>query len=213
MRFDSAERRIIFSRVFRTVSARACARLWRLGAPSGGVDARREARPAFVRRRRRLRGPQLVRRRDVGVCGGCERCCCVAEQPSNARGGRLERRWTYCFRARKPCRGARKGRPRVVQCARRARMVSARAPESRGESPSYHKLAQLLFCEPVFAKVGRHGLQSSERSQAIPNTSRTNQQANTKKSRPASTSPLHVPHTQKQTSRRQWFRVHCVHHK
>ena len=153
MRFDSAERRIIFSRVFRTVSARACARLWRLGAPSGGVDARREARPAFVRRRRRLRGPQLVLRRDVGVCGGCERRRRVAAPPRVARGGRLERRWTYCFRARKPCRRARRGRPRVVQRARRARMVSARAAESRGESPSENKLAQLLFCEPVLQKL------------------------------------------------------------
>ena len=88
MRFDLAERRIIFSRVFRTVSARVCARLWRLGAPSGGVDARREARPAFVRRRRRLRGPQLVRRRDVGVCGGCERRRRVAAPPSSARRAR-----------------------------------------------------------------------------------------------------------------------------
>ena len=115
--------------------------------------ARLSARFAPTPERTAAASTPWARRRDVGVCAGCERCCCVAEQPSNARGGRLERRWTYCFRARKPCRGARKGRPRVVQCASRARKVSARAAESRGESPSDHKLAQLLFCEPVLRKV------------------------------------------------------------
>ena len=110
-------------------------------------------RSAFVPRRRRCSAPQMVRRRDVGVCAGCEMCCCVAEQPSNARGGRLERRWTYCFRARKPCRGARKGRPRVVQCARRARTVSVRAARESWRVALRPQSDQPLFCKSVFAKV------------------------------------------------------------
>ena len=148
----------------------------------------------------------------VGVCGGCERCCCVAESPSNARGGRLERRWTYCFRARKPCRGARKGRPRVVQCASRARKVSARAAESRGESPSDHKLAQLLFCKSAFAKVAdtASNLQKGPKPSQTP-LGRISRQIQSSRARHRRRRSMF--HTQKQTSRRPGFRVHCVHHK
>ena len=120
--------------------------------------------------------------------------------PSSAR-RRLERRWTYCFRARKPCRGARKGRARVVLSVRRARKVSVRAARESWRVALKSKLDQTAVLRTCFCKSCRPGLQSSERSQAIPDTSRTNQQANTKQSRPASTSQLHVPHSKANVSK------------